>query len=94
MIEIRQYVEDPYKLLPKIGRGKLGDQFNEIERLYSEDSVGNGGAAMTAWSYMQFAEMSEEEREELKKALLHYCELDTLAMAFIMEYFLIETGSL
>ena len=85
-------VEDPYKRLPKIGRGKLGDEFNEIERLYSEDSVGNGGAAMTAWSYMQFAEMSEEERDELKEALLHYCELDTLAMAFIMEYFLIETG--
>ena len=55
-----------YKRLPKIGQGKLGDELNEIERLYSEDSVGNGGAAMTAWSYMQFAEMSEAEREELK----------------------------
>ena len=85
-------VEDPYKRLPKIGLGNLGDELNDIERLYADDSVGNGGAAMTAWSYMQFAEMSEEERGELKEALLHYCELDTLAMAFIMEYFLIETG--
>lgn len=84
-------VEDPYKRLPKIGPGELGGELHEIERLYAEDSVGNGGAAMTAWSYMQFAEMSEEERGELKEALLHYCELDTLAMAFIMEYFLIET---
>ena len=87
-------VEDPYKRLPKIGRGKLGDELNEIERLYSEDTVGNGGAAMTAWSYMQFAAMSEEERQELKEALLHYCELDTLAMAFIMEYFLLEIKKL
>ena len=84
-------VEDPYKRLPKIGPVELGGELHEIERLYAEDSVGNGGAARTAWSYMQVAEMSEEERDELKEALLHYCELDTLAMAFIMEYFLIET---
>ena len=65
-------MEDPYKRLPKIGQGKLGDELNEIERLYSEDSVGNGGAAMTAWSYMQFAEMSEAVREDITEALLHY----------------------
>ena len=46
--------------------------------------------AMTAWSYMQFAEMTDEEREDIQHALKKYCELDTLAMAFIMEYFLIE----
>ena len=45
---------------------------------------------MTAWSYMQFAEMTEEEREDIQHALKKYCELDTLAVAFIMEYFLIE----
>jgi len=83
-------VEDPYALLPKIGQDSLGEDLLTIERLYAEDKVGNGGAAMTAWSFMQFAQMADEERRELLEALKHYCELDTIAMAFIMEYFLIE----
>jgi hypothetical protein len=36
-------------------------------------------------SWMQFEEMSEYERFEIKKALLKYCELDTLAMVLIYE---------
>jgi len=31
--------------------------------------------------------MSKEERKELTNALLKYCELDTLAMVMIYEYF-------
>ena len=34
---------------------------------------------------MQFEEMSDIEREEIKKALLKYCELDTMAMVMIYE---------
>jgi hypothetical protein len=34
---------------------------------------------------MQFEEMSEYERSEIRKALLKYCELDTLAMVMIYE---------
>jgi len=34
---------------------------------------------------MQFTQMSVEERKSLKNALLKYCELDTLAMAMIVE---------
>jgi hypothetical protein len=30
--------------------------------------------------------MSDYERQEIKKALLKYCELDTLAMAMVMIY--------
>lgn len=41
---------------------------------------------MTAWSRMQFTEMSDIEREEIQKALLKYCELDTLAMVMIWEF--------
>ena len=47
---------------------------------------------MTAWAYMQFAEMSATERNALDGMLRQYCELDTLAMVIILEYFLHETG--
>ena len=48
--------------------------------------VADGGAAMTAYARMQFSEMSEIESKELQKALLKYCELDTLAMVMIWEF--------
>jgi len=83
-------VRDPYKLLPALKKDILGEDLETINRIYGDDFIGNGGAAMTAWSYMQFAEMTDEEREDIQHALKKYCELDTLAMAFIMEYFLIE----
>ena len=38
-----------------------------------------------AYARMQFEVMSDYEREELKRALLKYCELDTLAMVMIVE---------
>jgi hypothetical protein len=38
---------------------------------------------MTAYAMLQFTEMSDYERNEIKKALLKYCELDTFAMVMI-----------
>ena len=38
-----------------------------------------------AYYRMQSEDMSEYERNELKSALLEYCELDTLAMVMIYE---------
>ncbi len=46
---------------------------------------GKGGAALTAYARMQFEEMSDYERSEIQKALLKYCELDTMAMVMIWE---------
>ena len=83
-------VKDPYSLLPELQEESLGEDLEVIERLFGDDGIGNGGAAMTAWSYMQFAEMSTTEKVDLEEALKKYCELDTLAMAMIMEYFLLE----
>lgn len=40
---------------------------------------------MAAYARMQFEEMGEFERNEIRKALLKYCELDTLAMVMIYE---------
>ena len=53
--------------------------------LSEEDELSNGGAALTAYGRMQFSEISEYEKKELEKALLKYCELDTLAMVMIYE---------
>ena len=46
----------------------------------------NGGAAMTAYNLIQFTEGFVTVNESLKSALLKYCELDTLAMVMIWEY--------
>ncbi len=75
-------VVDPYKLLPKMFQDVSEDDF---ERLSADDELAEGGAAMTAYARMQFEEMGDYERDELEKALLKYCELDTLAMVMIYE---------
>ncbi|WP_019028861.1 DUF2779 domain-containing protein [Colwellia piezophila] len=75
-------VKDPYKLLPKM----FADiSEHEADLLSETDELNNGGLALTAYSKMQFTQMSEYERTELDNALLKYCELDTLAMVMIVE---------
>lgn len=74
---------DPYKDLPPV--------FDNYDRetlnlLMGDDDIRNGGAAMTAYALMQFTQMSEEERDKIKNALLRYCKLDTEAMVWIYQY--------
>ena len=49
------------------------------------EDVKNGGAALAAYGLLQFSEGVASKA--LEKALLRYCELDTMAMVFIWEYF-------
>lgn len=79
-------VENPYKHLPPVGH-YLDMDDNEIVESDSDDdmTVANGGAALTAYSKMQFSDT--EKSDALIRALLRYCELDTMAMVFIWEYF-------
>ena len=56
-------------------------------RIFFSETVQEGGAAMQAYARLQFTEMTDEERRALKQALLRYCELDTLAMGFVLLYF-------
>ncbi len=79
---------DPYKTLPQVITGFENDELEEIcEKLTSGiDELNNGGAAMTAYAYLQFTDMPAGERERIRKALLRYCELDTMAMVMIWEY--------
>ena len=77
------YHNDPYKTLPKIfekyDTDDLDGYFDNL------DGIGDGGAALTAYSYLQYTHIPEELRLALKRALLRYCELDTMAMCFLLE---------
>ncbi len=66
-------------------RGHAGVIVADQQRLSEGDELRDGGAAMTAYARMQFEEMAERERQEIRAALLRYCELDTLAMVVIYE---------
>ena len=58
--------------------------------MFDEDELNNGGTAMMAYAKTQFTEMSEGEAQMIYDALLRYCELDTLAMVMIYEYWVEE----
>ena len=75
-------VTDPYKILPKMFQD-VSDK--DMGILSDDDELRDGGAALTAYARMQFEEMSDYEREEIRKGLLKYCELDTMAMVMIYE---------
>ena len=77
-------VMDPYKSLPDL-EDIFTDGLRKVEKLYSNNKLADGGAAMTAWAFMQFGKMGEEEKKSISEALKRYCELDTMAMVIIME---------
>ena len=79
-------VKDPYKSLEPIFNDATPEQLAAIDRVFNDDEIREGGAASTAYARMQLTRMSEEERSLIAKALLKYCELDTLAMVMIWEY--------
>lgn len=84
-LDEKNEVISPYKNLPKLfedwSEEELDNIISDLERL------DNGGTALIAYSKLQFQEMNDAERLEIKKALLMYCELDTLAMVMIYEFF-------
>lgn len=80
-IDDKEDIVDPYKLLNPV--------FNDIinsEDLIDHETISDGGAAMTAFARMQFAEMPDDQRNSIINALKKYCELDTLAMVIIYDY--------
>ncbi|MBD3223416.1 MAG: DUF2779 domain-containing protein [Caldithrix sp.] len=76
---------NPYKLLPPLfdEDGLIRD-----ELVLESGYIREGGAAMVAYAKMQFTEMNDKEREAIINGLLEYCELDTLAMVMIGEYWI------
>ncbi len=80
----RGRIRNPYELLPSL----VGDMDEEqIEEFLNGDRLADGGAAMTAYAMMQFTQVPEAERRRIIDGLLRYCELDTLAIVFLWEYF-------
>ena len=80
---------NPYKTLPAIFDENA---IEEIEAEGNLSNLDNGGAAMIAYAYLQFSDMTDAERELYRQALLRYCELDTMAMVMIWEYWGKEIG--
>ncbi len=79
-------VISPYKNLPAIFEDWSEE---DIEKSISEiGSISDGGAALAAYGKLQYTDMEQGEIDEIQKALLKYCELDTLAMVMIYEHFL------
>jgi hypothetical protein len=77
-------VLDPYSLLAQTTLEMLGDDtpnFLSIEEL----EINDGGAALAAFSRLQFEDLTSADRDKIKEALLRYCELDTFAMVMIVE---------
>lgn len=72
-------VRDPYHLLT----GELDDSMDE-----DNPGINQGGAASYAYLRLQFEDLSDSERLALRRGLLRYCELDSLAMGFVLTAFL------
>lgn len=69
-------------MLPPINK-EISDE--DAPLLFDNTDLKEGGAATIAYAKLQFTNMSNFERDELRNALLRYCELDTLAMVMIIE---------
>jgi len=83
-IEIKDgMVTNPYELLPPLFESATNEQ---LEEYITDPMLSEGGAAMMAYAKMQFAEMSDAERNLVAEGLLRYCELDTFAMVMIWEF--------
>lgn len=90
-LEADGHVDSPYHQLPSVGDliGMSDEDMDQMEQLSTDEKdfeVANGGAALTAYNKLMFCD-GETMNEALREALLRYCELDTMSMVFIWEYF-------
>ena len=76
---------NPYKTLPQVFPDYDNDMIDSVEPIETLKELSDGGAALTAYNYLQYSNVSDEQRESLKQALYKYCELDTMAMVMIVE---------
>lgn len=76
--------KNPYELLPPIF-ADIAQSEIVGEDAVAGDDIREGGAATTAYARMQFEDVTDLLRESTRKALLRYCELDTLAMVMIYQ---------
>jgi len=77
-------VRDPYDLLPPVFSDFTRDEVDAMEVGFAPE-LQEGGAAMAAYGRLQFEEIDLRERDSIQRALLRYCELDTLAMVMAVQ---------
>jgi hypothetical protein len=83
---------DPYKSLPPVFSNINDDYVGFVNgQNLSFNTINDGGAAMTAYAYLQFGDLDQNLKENIRKSLLKYCESDTMAMVMIFEHFLEKT---
>jgi len=81
---------DPYRTLPKLFK-EYDDEM--LDKYFGGfDEVKDGGAAMTAYGLLQYSQISDTLREQLRDGLLRYCELDTMAMVMLVEGLMDKAG--
>ncbi|WP_241077779.1 DUF2779 domain-containing protein [Flavimarina sp. Hel_I_48] len=78
-------VVSPYKKLPPLFEDWDADSLDAA--VTQIEGISDGWAALVAYAKLQFQDVTQEERMEIENGLLRYCELDTLAMVMILEYF-------
>ena len=83
-VEKNGQVKDPYDLLPPVFDDFTKEEVDAIETGFASD-LQEGSAAMAAYARLQFEEIDTRERDAIEKALLRYCELDTLAMVMAVQ---------
>ena len=82
------FVQDPYDALKD---NEVTDQ--SAAAIDSDDlEIAGGGEASMAYGRLQFEALPAETQKSIKDKLLRYCELDTLAMAMIVEAWKAESG--
>ncbi|OYU01778.1 MAG: hypothetical protein CFE36_08290 [Sphingomonadaceae bacterium PASS1] len=82
------FVQDPYDALKD---SEVTDQ--SAAAIDSDDlEIAGGGEASMAYGRLQFEALPAETQKSIKDKLLRYCELDTLAMAMIVEAWKAESG--
>lgn len=83
------HIENPYHKLPSVSEILKLDGITDdiLEREDDDMTVANGGAALTAYNKLMFSDSVAVQTKALRKAMLRYCELDTMAMVFIWEFF-------
>ena len=82
------FVQDPYDALKD---NEVTDQSAAAIDSYDLEIAGGGEASM-AYGRLQFEALPAGTQKSIKDKLLRYCELDTLAMAMIVEAWKAESG--
>jgi hypothetical protein len=77
-------IDDPYEILRDLGSEMLGESL-QAGQDPDDLVIAEGGAAATAYSRLQFEDLKDAQRAQIKQALLRYCELDTLAMVMVVQ---------